>query len=139
MSIGSAGALYPASHRYVRMSARKARLVMDLIRNQPVERALTMLRFSQRRGAPYIRKVVQSAVANATQQASLEPESLVVHRAWVDEGPTLKRWRPRSMGRAYPRLKRTCHLTVVLKEAAAEAERNTTRAATEDAQETQES
>jgi large subunit ribosomal protein L22 len=96
---------------------------MDLIRGEGVDSALTKLRLSARRGAPLIRKVVESAVANATQKAGLEPESLIVHRAYVDEGPTMKRWRPRSMGRAYPRLKRTCHLTVVLKEAAKTEER----------------
>ncbi len=107
-------ALYRASHRGARISARKARLVMDLIRGEPVERALVQLQFSDRRAAPMVRKVVQSAVANATQKDAVDSEKLVVHRAYVDEGPTMKRWRPRSMGRAFPRLKRTCHLSVIL-------------------------
>jgi len=116
--------IYPASHRYARISARKARLVMDTIRGDRVESALNKLRFSPRRGAPMIRKVVESAVANALQKSGTEAEDLVVFRAFVDEGPTMKRWRPRSMGRAYPRLKRSCHLTVVLKtEPAAEKKR----------------
>ena len=106
--------LYRSTHRFARISARKARLVMDLIRGFPVETALTRLRFCDRRSAPMILKVVETAVANATQKAGLEPEQLVVHRAFVDEGPTMKRWRPRSMGRAYPRLKRTSHLSVIL-------------------------
>ena len=62
-----------------------------------------------------IGKVVKSAVANATQKSGAEPEELVVWRAFVDEGPTSKRWRPRAQGRAYPRLRRTCHLSVVLR------------------------
>jgi len=61
-----------------------------------------------------IGKVVKSAVANATQKSGAEPEELVVWRAFVDEGPTSKRWRPRAQGRAYPRLRRTCHLSVIL-------------------------
>ncbi|MBN1443257.1 MAG: 50S ribosomal protein L22 [Planctomycetes bacterium] len=115
LATGGDTQIYPASHRYARISARKARLVMDLIRGDRVEAALTKLRFSPRRGAPMIRKVVESAVANAMQKTGTEAGDLVVYRAFVDEGPTMKRWRPRSMGRAYPRLKRTCHLTVVLK------------------------
>ena len=113
--------LYRASHRFARMSAQKARLVMDLIRGKGVEAALTALRFSPRRASPMISKVVRSAMANATQAAGIESEELVVYRAFVDEGPTAKRWRPRSMGRAYPRLRRSCHLSVVLKQVAAEA------------------
>jgi len=115
--------VFRASHRFARISARKARLVMDLIRGVRVEGALTRLTFCQRRAAPMIRKVVESAVANATQQAGLEPEELLVVRAYVDEGPTMKRWRPRSMGRAFPRLKRTSHLTVELGKAPEEAHR----------------
>lgn len=97
-----------------RISARKARLVMDLIRDESVDRALVKLRFCERRAAPMIRKVLESAVANATQKDGLEPGDLDVYRAYVDEGPTIKRWRPRSMGRAFPRLKRTSHLSVEL-------------------------
>jgi large subunit ribosomal protein L22 len=111
---------FTASHRYARISARKARLVIDLIRGVPVEKALRKLQFCQRRAAPMIHKVVRSALANATQESGAEVEELVVWRAFVDEGPTLKRWRPRAMGRAYPRLGRTCHLSVVLKKAQGE-------------------
>ena len=112
--------LFQATHRYARISAQKARLVMDLIRGKPVEDAITVLQFSQRRASPMISKVVRSAMANATQAAGVEGEDLMVWRAFVDEGPTAKRWRPRSMGRAYPRLRRTCHLSVVLKQKAKE-------------------
>lgn len=124
--------LFRSSHRYARISARKARIVMELIRGDRVEKALIKLHFCYRRSAPMIRKVVESAVANATQAAGLEPGQLVVHRAFVDEGPTTKRWRPRSMGRAYPRFKRTCHLSVILKEGAATEPEKPEKAARED-------
>ena len=107
---------YKAVHRYARISARKARLVIDMIRGAPVERALLRLDFCHRRAAPMIGKVVRSAIANAEQKAGIEAEKLVVWRACVDEGPTMKRWRPRAMGRAFPRLRRTCHLSVELRE-----------------------
>ncbi len=106
---------YKAVHKYARISARKARLVIDMIRGAPVESALLKLDFCHRRAAPMIGKVVRSAIANASQKTGVEAEQLVVWRAFVDEGPTMKRWRPRAMGRAFPRLRRTCHLTVELK------------------------
>ena len=109
--------IYTASHRFARISASKARIVMDVIRGERVEAALTKLRFSERRASPMISKVVRSALANATQKAGLAGEDLVVWRAFVDGGPIMKRWKTRSMGRAYPRMKRTCHLSVVLKRA----------------------
>ena len=108
---------YRATHKYARISARKARLVADMIRGEPVESALQKLRFCHRRAAPMLRKVVQSAIANAAQKGSAEAENLVVWRTFVDEGPTMKRWRPRAQGRAFPRLRRSCHLSVVLREA----------------------
>jgi large subunit ribosomal protein L22 len=87
---------------------------MDLIRGDPVEQALLKLECSPRRASPMVRKVVLSAVANAAQMGGVEPESLVVHQAFADDGPIMKRWRPRSMGRAFPILKRTSHLSVVV-------------------------
>ena len=105
---------YKAVHKYARISARKARLVIDMIRGASVESALLKLDFCHRRAAPMIGKVVRSAIANASQKTGVEAEQLVVWRAYVDEGPTMKRWRPRAMGRAFPRLRRTCHLTVEL-------------------------
>lgn len=121
---------YKAVHRYARISARKARLVIDMIRGAPVESALLKLDFCHRRAAPMIGKVLRSAIANATQKAGLEAEKLYVWRAYVDEGPTMKRWRPRAMGRAFPRLRRTSHLSVELREMAEEsAAREKTRAA----------
>ena len=112
--------LFKASHRNARISARKARLVMDLIRGQKAEKALVRLEYCDRRASPMIRKVLESAIANAAQMSGVESENLVVHQAYADEGATMKRWRPRSMGRAFPRLKRSCHLNVAL--AAVESE-----------------
>jgi large subunit ribosomal protein L22 len=111
-----AAVTFNASHRFARISPQKARLVMDTIRGDSVEKALNKLLYSQRRASPMIRKVVRSALANATQKAGLQEEELVVWRAAVDDGPTMKRWRPRAQGRAYPRLRRSCHLSVILKQ-----------------------
>jgi large subunit ribosomal protein L22 len=108
---------FKACHRYARITARKARYVMDLVRNKPVGRALELLRFTQRRAAPLIAQVVQSAVANAEQEGGARAENLVITSATVDEGPTWKRWRPRARGMAYPILKRTSHLNIEVSEA----------------------
>jgi len=108
---------FNAVHRFARISAQKARIVMDVIRGDPVEDALTKLRFIQRRASPMISKVLRSALANATQKAGLQGDDLVVWRAFVDDGPMWKRWKPRAQGRAYPRLRRSCHLSIVLKQA----------------------
>ena len=107
---------YTATHRFARISPRKARYVMDLVRRQRVEQALETLRFTRRRAAPMISKVIRSALANAVQEGAATAESLVIHRAYVDGGPTWKRWRPRARGMAYPILKRTSHLTIVVGE-----------------------
>ncbi|MBN1420730.1 MAG: 50S ribosomal protein L22 [Planctomycetes bacterium] len=107
---------FRACHKFARISARKARLVIDLVRGRRVNDALRELRFIHRRARPMIEKVIKSAVANATQVGGVEVENLVVAQAFCDEGPTFKRWCPRSMGRAYPILKRTSHITVVLRE-----------------------
>lgn len=123
------GTTFKASHRYARISARKARYVMDLVRNQPVEKALETLRFTNRRAAPMIAKVVKSAVANAVQEGGANPDDLIVTSAYVDEGPTWKRWRPRARGMAYPILKRTSHLSIVVAEAAAEPKSGSASAA----------
>jgi large subunit ribosomal protein L22 len=107
---------FGASHRFARISAQKARLVIDQIRGDAVGTALTKLRYSKKRASPMISKVVRSALANAAQAASLQEDELVVWRAFVDGGPIMKRWKPRAQGRAYPRLRRTCHISVVLKQ-----------------------
>ncbi len=106
---------FTASHRFARIAPRKARYVMDLVRRQPVERALEVLRFTSRRASPMIAKVIRSAIANAVQEGGADPESLVIQQAIVEVGPTLKRWRPRARGTAYPILKRTSHLNIAVK------------------------
>ena len=112
MAATAAKETYAATHKHARISARKARYVIDLIRGLPVEKALIALNFCLRRAGPMISKVLRSAIANAEQMAGLEAGNLYVSKAHVDEGTTMKRWRPRAMGRAYPRTKRTCHIRV---------------------------
>jgi large subunit ribosomal protein L22 len=102
--------------RYVRITPTKARLVIDLVRGKPVPEAMQLLRFLPNRAAPIIRKVVQSAAANALDRFDLDPEELVITKCYVDQGPSMKRIRPRAMGRAYRILKRTSHITVVVGE-----------------------
>ncbi|MCI0652123.1 MAG: 50S ribosomal protein L22 [Planctomycetes bacterium] len=112
--------MYKATHRFARITPRKARYVMDLVRNKPVDASLEILQFCHRRGAPMIAKVIRSALANAISEGGARPESLRVREAYVDEGPTAKRWRPRARGMAYPIMKRTSHLTIVLEAEAKE-------------------
>ena len=104
-----------ASARFSRISPRKARRVVDLIRGRHVDEARRILKFSRLGAADTVSRVLNSAVANAEQQPGVIPENLVVDRAWVDEGPTLKRWRPRAYGRATSIRKRTAHITLVVK------------------------
>jgi len=105
-----------AQAKRVGSSARKARLVTDLIRGRSVPEARTILAFSQRAVARDVEKVLRSAVANAESRPDLQwnGDDLVVVAAYADEGPTMKRWRARARGRASKILKRTCHITVVL-------------------------
>ena len=103
-----------AQVRYVRLSAYKAREVLDLIRNQPVDRALEILQFSERDPAIVISKCLVSAIANAEHNDGLPADELYVSACYADEGPTLKRWRPRARGRATRIRKRTCHITVIV-------------------------
>jgi large subunit ribosomal protein L22 len=107
---------FRASHRFARVSPRKARYVIDLVRGLPVERALDDLRFSQKRATPMIAKVIRSALANATQEAGLETSNLFVAQALIDVGPRMKRFKARAMGRPRPRTRRFCHISVVLRE-----------------------
>ena len=100
--------------RYVRMTPRKVRMVIDLIRGRDVPEALAVLKYLPRAAAPVVEKVLNSAVANAGQRELGDPESLKVSRAYVDGGPVLKRFRPRSMGRANPIQKRTSHVTIAV-------------------------
>jgi large subunit ribosomal protein L22 len=97
---------------YVRVTPMKARRVVELIRGQGAQDALAMLKFAPQAASEPVAKVLASAIANAEHNFSLDPETLVVSRAYVDEGPTLKRFRPRAQGRAYRINKRTSHITV---------------------------
>ncbi len=103
-----------AHAKYVRSSARKARLVCDHIRGKSVEEARAILAFTPRAVARDWSKVLESAVANAEHNHELDGEDLLIKAAHADEGPTLKRFRPRAMGRATPIRKRTSHLTILL-------------------------
>jgi large subunit ribosomal protein L22 len=103
-----------AQARYVRMTPMKCRRVLDIVRGMPVQEALDILRFQPQAASEPIGKVLASAVANAENNKQLDPRSLFVSQAYVDEGPTLKRFRPRAQGRAYRIRKRTSHITVVV-------------------------
>jgi len=98
--------------RHVRISPTKARRVVDLVRGLPAQEALTVLKFAPQAASETVYKVLASAVANAENNERLDPDSLLVRAAYVDEGPTLKRFRPRAQGRAYRIRKRTCHITI---------------------------
>ena len=101
----------------IRISPQKARLVADLIRGNNVESAITTLRFMPKKAARIIRKLIESAVANANQNEAIDVDTLYIKKVFVDGGPMLKRIRPRAMGRASRILKRSSHIIVVLDEA----------------------
>lgn len=103
-----------AQARYVRVSPRKARIVVDLVRGKSVAQAQEILRFTNRGIAETVEKVLNSAVANAEHNNHLRAESLVVKKAYVDEGPTMKRIRPRAKGSAARIRKRTSHITIIV-------------------------
>jgi large subunit ribosomal protein L22 len=116
--------------RYVRVSPMKARRVADLVRGMPVQGALDVLRFAPQAASSDVYKVVASAAANAEHNEQLAPDTLWVDEIFVDQGPTLKRFRPRAQGRAYRIRKRTSHITVVVASRPAEQSRaRTTRRA----------
>lgn len=102
--------------RHVRISPTKVRIVADLIRGKPVKEALAILRYTPKRASRVVGKAVSSAAANAENNHEMDRDSLVVSEVYVDAGPTLKRFHPRQRGQAFPILKRTSHLTVVVKE-----------------------
>lgn len=112
-----------AKARYVRVTPRKARRVVDLIRGMPADQAQAALAFAAQSASDPVGKVLASAIANAEHTRQLDASSLVVSRAWVDEGPTLKRFRPRAQGRGYRINKRTSHITVVVSDEHAAANR----------------
>lgn len=105
-----------AKHRYARISAQKARLVADQIRGLPVDKAIDVLTFSTKKAAALVKKVLESAIANAEHNDNADIDELVVARVFVDEGPTMKRFSARARGRANRILKRSCHITVTVAE-----------------------
>src|SRR6266511_3267147 len=100
--------------RYVRTSPTKARRMINLVRGLPAKEALTVLQFAPQAASEPVYKVLASAIANAENNERLDPDSLLVSEAYVDDGPTLKRFRPRAQGRAYRIRKRTCHITIAV-------------------------
>ncbi|HZY27916.1 MAG: 50S ribosomal protein L22 [Jiangellaceae bacterium] len=105
-----------AQARFVRVTPLKARRVVDVIRGMKADEAAALLRFAPQAAAEPVRKVLESAMANAENNDGLAPDTLYVAEAYVDEGPTMKRFRPRAQGRAYRVAKRTSHITVVVEE-----------------------
>jgi len=105
-----------AQAKHIRQSPYKVRRVLDLVRGLPVEEARHVLAFTDRRATDPVTKVLNSAVANAEHNFALDADELIVTEAFADEGPTLKRWRPRARGRATRIRKRTCHITIVVSE-----------------------
>jgi large subunit ribosomal protein L22 len=115
------GKTFAAAHNHARLSPYKARPVIDLVRGKGVNEALSILEYEPRRAAPMVRRVIQSALANASNDLEVKLNHLVVSEARVDGGPLLrgaKRFMPRAMGRAFPIRKRTCHIRVTLTEVA---------------------
>jgi large subunit ribosomal protein L22 len=110
--------LVRAHAKWVRTSARKARIVLEHVRGLPVAEARVQLRFATRNAADDILRVLDSAIANAVNNHGLEEESLVVEEAFADEGVTMKRWQPRARGRAMRIRKRTAHITILLRSVA---------------------
>jgi large subunit ribosomal protein L22 len=102
--------------RFVRISPRKVRLIMDEVRGRKVEEALRLLAYSPQKGATLLKKLIDSAVANASANAEIDVDTLFIKKIFADEGPMWKRFRPRAMGRATRIKKRTSHLTVILDE-----------------------
>ncbi|HED34063.1 MAG TPA: 50S ribosomal protein L22 [Gammaproteobacteria bacterium] len=103
-----------AKHKFARISPQKCRLVIDQIRGLPVEKAIETLMFSNKKGADLVKKVLESAIANAEHNEGADIDELKVSRTFVDEGPTMKRIQARAKGRANRILKRTSHITVMV-------------------------
>jgi large subunit ribosomal protein L22 len=103
-----------AKHLFARSSAQKARLVADQVRGLPVEKALEILTYSPKKAALLVKKVVDSAIANAEHNEGADIDELIISKICVDEGPTMKRIMPRAKGRADRIMKRSCHITVVV-------------------------
>lgn len=105
-----------AEAKYVRISPRKVNFICKEIRGKQVDEALTILRFTPKKGAKILADVLKSAIANAENNLALDRDNLVVDNCWANDGPTMKRWHPKAKGAAYPILKRTSHVGVVVKE-----------------------
>ncbi len=102
--------------RHIRIAPRKVRIVLDMIRNKDVDEALAILRYTPKAASPIVYKLVNSAAANAEHNYNMNRDNLYISQVYADQGPTLKRFRARAMGRAGMIMKRTSHITVVLKE-----------------------
>lgn len=105
-----------ATAKYIRISPRKMKFICDMVRGKDVEEALAILKFTPKKGARELEKVVQSAAANAENNFDLNRDKLFVCKVSSDQGPTLKRWRPRAKGAAFKILKRSSHINVTVKE-----------------------
>ncbi|GIP41492.1 50S ribosomal protein L22 [Paenibacillus sp. J31TS4] len=105
-----------ANARYIRLAPRKVQLVIDLIRGKEVGEAIAILRHTPRSASPVVEKILNAAIANAEHNHQLDPNKLVVTQAYVNQGPTIKRFRPRAQGRASRINKRTSHITLVVSE-----------------------
>ena len=103
-----------ATLRYARITPRKARRVVDLIRGKKAGEALIALRFMPYRGSSFVEKILKSAMANAEQKKAMNPEDMIISEGFVNQGPVMKRMEPRSMGRANVIRKRTSHITLVI-------------------------
>lgn len=106
---------YVSKWRFARITARKARLLTDLIRNKPVPEALDLLKFNKKRGAVMVAKVLKSAVANADEKEA-DVENLYVQQSFCDDGPIMKRFMPKDRGKSFSIFKRLCHITIVVEE-----------------------
>jgi large subunit ribosomal protein L22 len=102
--------------KYVRIAPSKVRIVVDLVRGKALDEALAILRFTSKRASRVVEKVIRSAAANAENNYNMKRRDLMVSEVYVDQGPTMKRWHPRQRGRAFPILKKTSHVTVVLRD-----------------------
>src|SRR6185436_10591745 len=120
---------FKSVHRGAAISPRKARYVLDMIRGKPVNEALDILRFSARRAAPMLTKVLMSALATAQLDSAVDHNRLHVVDARADDGPRMKRWTPRARGQMFPLISRYAHLTVVLAEREAKRGRRAGQAA----------
>lgn len=100
----------------LRIAPRKVRLVVNLVKGKPVQYALDLLKNTNKRSAPIVAKMIESAIANATHKATVDVDRLIVSEGFVNGGASLKRWLPRAQGRATPIQKRTSHITIKLKE-----------------------